>query len=94
VEAKLRDLKVKFDGKLIHQIMNEERGAALRLLYQLKLGIEKADIGGIDASKQTMTGLKPTVLSKKLDDTYSLKQTLPSLNASLGANKLATINRA
>jgi len=29
----LRDLKVKFDGKLIHQIMNEERGAALRLLY-------------------------------------------------------------
>jgi len=30
---------VKFDAKLVNQIMNEERGAALRLLYQIKLGI-------------------------------------------------------
>ena len=41
VEEVLRQLSVKFDAKLIHQIMNEERGASLRLLYQLKLGIEK-----------------------------------------------------
>jgi hypothetical protein len=33
VENALRKLKVKFDGKLIHQIMEEERGASLRLLY-------------------------------------------------------------
>lgn len=29
----MRQLKVKFDGKLVHQIMNEERGASLRLLF-------------------------------------------------------------
>jgi hypothetical protein len=33
IEALLRKLKIKFDAKLINQIMNEERGAALRLLF-------------------------------------------------------------
>jgi len=51
-------LKVKFDGKLVHQIMNEERGAALRLLFQMKLAIEKS---GEDPTHNnlgvTMTGL-------------------------------------
>jgi tRNA U54 and U55 pseudouridine synthase Pus10 len=42
VESVLRRLKVKFDGKMVHQIMNEERGAALRLLFQMKLAIEKS----------------------------------------------------
>lgn len=69
IEKVLRDIKVKFDGKLIHQIMNEERGAALRLLYQLKLGIEKADIGGVDANKRTMTNLKPDLVTKKFEET-------------------------
>lgn len=41
VEDVLRKLKVKFDAKLIHQIMSEERGASLRLLYQVKLAVEK-----------------------------------------------------
>lgn len=36
-------MKVKFDAKLINQIMNEERGASLRLLYQLKLAIKKLE---------------------------------------------------
>ena len=39
IEQALRDLKVKFDAKLINNIMNEERGAALRLLYQIKRAI-------------------------------------------------------
>lgn len=43
VEAVLRQLKIKFDAKLINQIMNEERGAALRLLFQIKLAIEKLE---------------------------------------------------
>ena len=78
VERVLRDIKVKFDGKLIHQIMNEERGAALRLLYQLKLGIEKnADIiGGVDANKRTMTNLKPDLVTKKFEETEQLKSTV------------------
>lgn len=33
IEDALRALKIKFDGKIIHNIMQEERGAALRLLY-------------------------------------------------------------
>jgi len=37
VEDALRYLGIRFDAKQIHNIMNEERGAALRLLYQLKL---------------------------------------------------------
>lgn len=43
------NLKVKFDSDLINKIMKEERGAALRLLYQLKMALEKVypptDIG-------------------------------------------------
>lgn len=96
VEAVLRDLKVKFDGKLIHQIMNEERGAALRLLYQMKLAIEKADIGGVDAGKMTMTGLKPDLVNRKLEETLGLRTSLPvtsKLTTVNGAKKLAPIER-
>lgn len=37
VEESLRQLKIRFDGKLIHNIMQQERGAALTLLYQMKI---------------------------------------------------------
>ena len=33
IEDALRKIKVKFDGKMMHQIMEEERGVVLRLLY-------------------------------------------------------------
>ncbi len=33
LQTTLMNLKIKFDSKLINQIMKEERGAALRLLY-------------------------------------------------------------
>lgn len=39
IEDAMRILKVRFDGKMTHSIMQEERGAALRLLYQLKLAL-------------------------------------------------------
>ena len=57
--------------------MQEERGAALRLLYQLKLAIEKSDIGGVDAHKATMSGLKPELVNKKLEETLNLRVSLP-----------------
>jgi hypothetical protein len=67
VEAVMRTLKVKFDGKLVHQIMNEERGAALRLLFQLKLAIERnVDDPTHSGLKETMTGLKSTKVMKHL----------------------------
>jgi hypothetical protein len=41
LETTLRNLKVKFDSKMVDQIMKEDRGIALRLLYQLKMALEK-----------------------------------------------------
>ncbi len=37
----MRSLKLKFDSNIAEKVMNEERGAALRLLYQLKMALEK-----------------------------------------------------
>jgi hypothetical protein len=77
--------------------MQEERGAALRLLYQLKLAIEKSDIGGVDAHKVTMSGLKPELVNKKLEETLNLRVSLPltsKLSTANGSIKLAPIERA
>jgi hypothetical protein len=41
LQPTLRALKIKFDSKMIDGIMKEERGVALRLLYQLKMSLEK-----------------------------------------------------
>lgn len=54
VEEVLRHIGVKFDAKLIHMIMNEERGASLRLLYQIKLALDKH----FSQSDITVTNLK------------------------------------
>ena len=66
VEDALRSLKVRFDGKLTHSIMQEERGAALRLLYQLKLAIQRREGPPPDELEaQTMTGLKAGTVQRK-----------------------------
>ena len=45
--------------KMTHNVMHEERGAALRLLYQLKLAIQKLEGPAPDQlEQQTLTGLK------------------------------------
>jgi len=66
VEEALRQLKVKFDAKLIHNIMQEERGAALRLLYQLKLACEKHSRVELDDAPEmmSMTNIQNAVLHK------------------------------
>lgn len=67
IEDALRHMKVRFDGKLTHNIMQEERGAALRLLYQLKLAIQKREGPPPDALEQeTITGLKLSTVNRKL----------------------------
>jgi hypothetical protein len=83
IEDALRKLKVRFDAKLIHNIMQEERGAALRLLYQLKLAchkfsrVELAD----DPSIPSMTGLPNgkmhTILRSKKEQTMETSNTIP-----------------
>lgn len=37
----MRNLKIKFNSAMIDQIMKGERGIALRLLYQLRMALEK-----------------------------------------------------
>ena len=41
MESTLRNLNIKFDSKMVDKIMKSERGIALRLLYQLKMCLEK-----------------------------------------------------
>ena len=41
LEPTLRNLKIKFDSKMVDKIMKQERGISLRLLYQLKMVLEK-----------------------------------------------------
>jgi hypothetical protein len=81
IEISLRKLNVRFDGKLIHQIMEEERGASLRLLYQIKLACQKLNIERNDPDEASMTGLKNakmhTILSNKRDATMEMTKTIP-----------------
>lgn len=56
----------------MHNIMNEERGAALRLLYQLKLGLDKH----FSQSDVTVTGLKQRFVNNKINQIDELKTTL------------------
>ena len=84
VEEALRKLKVRFDAKMIHNIMQEERGAALRLLYQLKLScarlsqVEPAD----HPDMMSMTGLKNgtmhKVMTKKNERTLEQTKSIPA----------------
>ena len=41
LEPTLRNLNIKFDSRQVDKIMKQERGYALRLLYQLKMILEK-----------------------------------------------------
>lgn len=41
LQPTFKNLNIKFDSKIIDSIMKEERGIALRLLYQLKMALEK-----------------------------------------------------
>ena len=41
LEPTFRNLNVKFDSTIVDKIMKQERGCALRLLYQLKMILEK-----------------------------------------------------
>lgn len=72
--------------------MNEERGAALRLLYQMKLGLEKAHPDSFPnvspVRDKTITGLTRMSLDKKYEEVLQLKQTLPM------TSKYQTMNRS
>jgi hypothetical protein len=41
LEPTLRALKISFNSKTVEQVMRGERGLALRLLYQIKMVLEK-----------------------------------------------------
>ena len=55
--------------------MNEERGASLRLLFQLKLAIERNVTDATQSGlKETMTGLRPTKVEKHLKEVEKIKK--------------------
>jgi 6-pyruvoyl-tetrahydropterin synthase len=64
IEQALRDMKVKFDAKLINNIMNEERGAALRLLYQIKRVISARGPTSDLVDQVADSGLKKSLIDK------------------------------
>lgn len=76
----LRQLRVKFDAKLIHQIMNEERGASLRLLYQVKLAVERH----FARDELTVTNLKQKTLDSTVKRTADLALRLPQIHRDYG----------
>jgi hypothetical protein len=79
IETALRKLKVRFDGKLVHQIMEEERGASLRLLYQIKLASQKLNAEAEEPL--SMSNLPKdkmhTILKNKLDATLEMSKSIP-----------------
>ena len=72
-------MKVRFDGKLVHQIMEEERGASLRLLYQVKLACQK--LQGDNNLEMSLTNLQKdkmhTILKNKADATMEMSKSIP-----------------
>ena len=81
IEDALRALKVRFDAKMVHNIMQEERGASLRLLYQLKLALQKREgPGALELEETTQSNLKKStvnkVLDKRMQKTFKLKDTI------------------
>mmetsp|Transcript_21955 Transcript_21955/g.34110 ORF Transcript_21955/g.34110 Transcript_21955/m.34110 type:complete len:119 (+) Transcript_21955:300-656(+) len=60
--------------------MNEERGAALRLLYQLKLGIERF----YSSKDTTITGLKSGLVDEKVKYVEDLATKLPKIHKDYG----------
>lgn len=68
LEPTFKNLKVKFNAKLIDNIMKEKRGAALGLLCQLKMALEKEAHTPVDFAVLTKTGkLSDTKPAKKLN---------------------------
>lgn len=76
IEDCLRSLRVPFDAKITHQVMNEENGAAIRLLYQLKLSIDRHFGKGI----RSVTGLRPNTVESKMRKVSELTRSLPKLS--------------
>ena len=76
IEEVLRHIGVRFDAKLIHMIMNEERGASLRLLYQIKLALDKH----FSQSDLTVTNLKQKTVDERVKRTAELSLRLPQIH--------------
>jgi uncharacterized membrane protein YfbV (UPF0208 family) len=56
--------------------MNEERGAAIRLLFQIKLSIERH----YNIGKRSVTGLRPSTVDNKFRKVSELTRSLPKLS--------------
>ena len=75
----MRQIKVRFDGKIIHKIMQQQKDAALNLLYQIKIALENH----FSDSNITATGLKKEKVEEKLKEVAELSSILPSIHHKL-----------
>ncbi len=75
-------MKVKFDAKLVNQIMSEERGAALRLLFLIKANHE-----------QKQKGMQKTLTQSRMEETKMLEKTLlnSGLKSTITSKKLQPV---
>ena len=62
--------------------MMEEPGAAMRLLYQIKVGLERYHSN----KDKTVTGLKKEILDKKVKKVEELSSTLPMIHKKMGVD--------
>lgn len=76
----LRAVKVNFDAKLIHQVMQEERGASLKLLYQVKIALDRHFAEG----QATVTGLQQARLDRHVKKVSELSMKLPKVHKEYG----------
>jgi hypothetical protein len=60
--------------------MNQERGSALRLLYQIKLALDRH----FSKTKRSVTGLRPGTVQEKLKKSNELTRSLPKLHKQFG----------
>ncbi len=89
LEPTLRSLKIQFNSKTVEQVMRGERGLALRLLYQIKMVLEKvyapADISIVAKTGKfgdNQPAMKIAANKPKYDDVSHefFKQRLAKLN--------------
>jgi len=82
----MRHLKVPFDAKLMHNIMNEEHGASLKLLHLLRQSLDRHFM----QSDKTVSGLKKTLVDSKVKKVSDLAAKLPDIRKQYGVPEKST----
>ena len=90
LEPTLRNLKIQFNSQFVDKIMKRERGVALRLLYQLKMMLEKVytptDVQVLKATGQFADG-------QPIQKIPAAKEKYDGVQHAFFKNRLETLNK-